>query len=62
MAQKPHDNKIVIYFNAADIFLGLALVVLVSFFIYNYLQFNYFPRPASIPSVGMMPGPLNYPQ
>jgi hypothetical protein len=33
-----HDKKVVIYYNASDIFLGTALLVLVVFFINDYLS------------------------
>ena len=32
------DNKIVIYYNASDIFLGVSLLILVVFFIHDYLS------------------------
>jgi hypothetical protein len=35
------NSKIVIYYNAADIFLGTTLIILVGFFIHNYLANSY---------------------
>ena len=35
-----NESKIIIYYNASDIFLGSTLLVLVIFFIYNYLSVN----------------------
>ncbi len=32
------DSKIVVYYNASDIFLGVALLLLVVFFIHDYLS------------------------
>lgn len=32
------STKVVIYYNASDIFLGITLLVLVVFFIYNYVS------------------------
>ena len=32
------NNKFVIYYNASDIFLGTALLILVVFFIHDYLS------------------------
>lgn len=32
------DNKIIIYYNASDIFLGATLLILVVFFIHDYLS------------------------
>jgi hypothetical protein len=36
------DAKLVIYYNLVDIILGFFLIILVAFFIYNYLEFNLF--------------------
>lgn len=38
MHQEKKDNKIVIYYNVSDIFLGAALLILVAFFINDYLS------------------------
>jgi len=43
MHESKKDSKIIIYYNASDIFLGTALLILVVFFINNYLshELNY---------------------
>ena len=40
--QNQKTDKIVIYYSLLDIILGLLLMVLVAFFIYNYLEFKVF--------------------
>ena len=35
------DKKLIIYYNASDIFLGIALVALVIFFIQNYISHTF---------------------
>ena len=37
----PNTKALVIYYNLSDIVLGFLLVVLVAFFIYNYLEFSF---------------------
>ena len=40
---KDHGNaKIIIYYNLSDIFLGTALIILVAFFIHDYLSHSIF--------------------
>ena len=38
--EKRVDGKVVIYYNVSDVFLGIALVALVVFFINDYLSHN----------------------
>ena len=38
----PKSKRLVIYYNLSDVVLGFLLIVLVSFFIYNYLELNLF--------------------
>ena len=45
--QDPKTAKIVIYYSVFDIILGLTLMVLTAFFIYNYLEFKVFYRSPS---------------
>lgn len=42
--KNPQTKSLVIYYNLSDIILGFLLVVLVAFFIFNYLKFS-FQRP-----------------
>ena len=37
----PHTKALVIYYNISDIVLGFLLIVLVAFFIYNYLETSF---------------------
>lgn len=39
--QDAHTKALIIYYSLSDIVLGLLLVVLVGFFIYNYLEFSF---------------------
>jgi hypothetical protein len=39
--QDSHIKGLVIYYSLSDIVLGFFLVVLVSFFIFNYLEFSF---------------------
>jgi len=36
----PKTSKIIIYYSISDLILGLLLIILVGFFIYNYLMFS----------------------
>lgn len=55
MHTEKDSKKIVIYYNASDIFLGTALLLLVVFFIHDYLShvetspYGYNETPASVP-------------
>ena len=40
--QSSQNAKIVIYYSISDIVLGIVLMALVAFFIYNYLEFKVF--------------------
>ena len=40
--KNPGTNKLVVYYNLSDIILGFLLIVLVTFFIYSYLELNLF--------------------
>ena len=39
-----NEKKIIIYYNASDIFLGIALLALVIFFIHDYLSHSLNPQ------------------
>ena len=57
MRATKHESKIVIYYSLSDIVLGFLLVVLVAFFIYNYLEVNFYvpARPILMTTVGVKP-------
>ncbi len=46
-------NKFVVYYNYTDIFLGISLMLLVSFFIHDYLSHSYNDHSYSSGSEGM---------
>lgn len=39
--KNPNTKALIIYYSLSDIILGLLLVTLVAFFIYNYLEFSF---------------------
>ena len=58
--KKPHNkNKIIITYSISEIILGILLVAMVSFYIYNYLTNAFNPPPKNLPG-SMMTPPSNY--
>jgi hypothetical protein len=51
-------TKLVIYYSVSDIVLGIILLILVGFFIDNYLNENLYPPKNNHP--GIMYGPSNF--
>ncbi len=51
MREDAKSNKFVIYYNAFDIFIGIALLILVIFFIHDYLSHALIPGIDSFASV-----------